>query len=69
MGSLVCCSPWGHKEADTAEPLNSNSGGLPGLMLSWDLIDDVAIKTKRTAEEELKQVGGKRKEQLLDGAT
>ena len=58
-----------------AEPLNSNSRGLmnggeaTGLMLSWDLIDNVAIKTKRTAEEELKQVGGKRKEQLLDGAT
>ena len=24
QGSLVCCSPWGHKESDTTEPLNSN---------------------------------------------
>ena len=25
-GSLVCCSPWGHKQSDTAERLkNSNS--------------------------------------------
>ena len=22
QGSLACCSPWGHKELDTAEPLN-----------------------------------------------
>ena len=24
QGSLVCCSPWGHKELDTAELLNNN---------------------------------------------
>ena len=23
--SLVCCSPWGHKELDNTEPLNNNS--------------------------------------------
>ena len=23
--SLVCCSPWGHKESDTTERLNSNN--------------------------------------------
>ena len=22
--SLVCCSPWGHKESDTTERLNNN---------------------------------------------
>ena len=22
QGSLLCCSPWGHKEADRNEPLN-----------------------------------------------
>ena len=22
QGSLACCSPWGHKESDTAERLN-----------------------------------------------
>ena len=25
QGSLVCCSPWGHKESDMTEQLNSNS--------------------------------------------
>ena len=24
QGGLVCCSPWGHKELDTTEQLNSN---------------------------------------------
>ena len=24
QGNLVCCSPWGHKELDTTEELNSN---------------------------------------------
>ena len=24
QGSLACCSPWGHKESDTTEQLNSN---------------------------------------------
>ena len=25
QGSLACCSPWGRKESDTTELLNSNS--------------------------------------------
>ena len=25
QGSLTCCSPWGHKELDTTEQLNSNN--------------------------------------------
>ena len=24
QGGLACCSPWGHKESDTTERLNSN---------------------------------------------
>ena len=30
-GRLVCCSPWGHKESDTAEQLNclNLQSGLP----------------------------------------
>ena len=24
QGSLVCCSPWGHKELDTTEQLNNS---------------------------------------------
>ena len=26
QGSLACCSPWGQKESDTTEQLNSNKG-------------------------------------------
>ena len=25
QGSLACCSPWGHKESDTTQRLNSNN--------------------------------------------
>ena len=25
QGSLVCCSPWGHKESDTTEQLNNKT--------------------------------------------
>ena len=25
QGSLVCCSPWGHKELDMTERLNNNA--------------------------------------------
>ena len=28
QGSLVCCSPWGHKESDTTEQLNNNSNSF-----------------------------------------
>ena len=29
QGSLVCCSPWGHKKLDTAEQLNNNKKAQP----------------------------------------
>ena len=25
QGSLACCSPWGHKQLDTTEQLNTNN--------------------------------------------
>ena len=28
QGSLVCCSPWGHKELDMTEQRNSNASGI-----------------------------------------
>ena len=30
QGSLACCSPWGHKELDTTEQLNSNNMRFQG---------------------------------------
>ena len=27
QGSLVCCTPWGHKESDMTEQLNNKSPG------------------------------------------
>ena len=29
QGGLACCSPWGHKELDTTEQLNSSELNLP----------------------------------------
>ena len=36
-GSLVCCNPWGCKESDTAERLNSNSNKKLALIstVTW----------------------------------
>ena len=31
-GSQVCCSPWGHKESDTTEQLNSNNFSVLRLL-------------------------------------
>ena len=31
QGSLVCCSPWGHKESDMAELLNNNNNKLHSM--------------------------------------
>ena len=30
QGSLVCCSPWGHKELNTTEQLNNNNNNAVG---------------------------------------
>ena len=33
QGSLVCCSPWGHKELDTTERLNNNNNSVRVALL------------------------------------
>ena len=30
QGGLACCSPWGHKDSDTTEPLNCKDPGTDG---------------------------------------
>ena len=35
QGSLACCSPWGHKESDTTEQLNSNI--LISVLANWTI--------------------------------
>ena len=34
QGSLACCSPWGCKESDTTEQLNSNNALSEGSFVS-----------------------------------
>ena len=33
QGSLVCCSPWGHKELDRTEQLNNSKMDITGLLI------------------------------------
>ena len=33
QGSLVCCSPWGHKELDTTEQLNNITNAFSTTVL------------------------------------
>ena len=35
QGSLVCCSPWGRKELDTTEQLNSNNNNQAKHNIQW----------------------------------
>ena len=37
QGSLVCCSPWDHKESDRTEQLNKNNNGKI-LVLLIDMV-------------------------------
>ena len=35
QGSLACCTPWGHKESDTAERLSNDWQGIFFIGLPW----------------------------------
>ena len=37
LGSLACCSPWGHKESDTTEQLNNNHAACNSCWFSLSL--------------------------------
>ena len=36
QGSLVCCSPWGHKESDMTEQLNNNQRWTQEIYIQKD---------------------------------
>ena len=46
QGSLVCCSPWGRKELDTTERLNSSSSWGVGT----DCYKCLSLSTARLSE-------------------
>ena len=49
QGTLVCCSPWGHKETDTAEQLNNNKSFFweeIQLYLTWIYLDKCSSSCK-----------------------
>ena len=45
QGSLVCCSPWGHKESDTTERLNTNNHRI--IMFFYINYNFENLKSKR----------------------
>ena len=47
QGSLVCCSPWGHKESDVTERLNNN------LLLWFDPISTAPYRAVKSHLQEL----------------
>ena len=38
QGSLVCCSPWDHKELDMNEQLNWIDPRMHGILMMWHLL-------------------------------
>ena len=38
QGGLACCSPWGHKESDTTERLNSKLPTVSSLVKQGDSV-------------------------------
>ena len=43
-GSLVCCSPWGRKESDRTEQLNSNSNKVSSSSITWNELEMQTLK-------------------------
>ena len=41
QGSPACCSPWGHKESDTTEPLNNSN--LEEVTCEIDLLSHLLL--------------------------
>ena len=44
QGSLVCCSPWDHKELDTTERLNGTELGLGAGKREWGLASTSTVE-------------------------
>ena len=48
QGSLVCCSPWGHKGSDMIEWLNWTDLLLPITVVSWVLVSSYTSENRGT---------------------
>ena len=43
QGSLMCCSPWGHKESDRTEKLKNNNKLIGTDIFLWKLLEEPSI--------------------------
>ena len=43
QGSLICCSPWGHKESDRTEKLKNNNKLIGTDIFLWKLLEEPSI--------------------------
>ena len=43
QGSLVCYSPWGHKESDRTEQLKNNNKLMGTDIFLWKLLEEPSI--------------------------
>ena len=58
-GSLVCCSPWGHKGSDTTERLNDNNNRYSSAGQTWGSLGKVSFGNLQS---NLSYKGGKKTE-------
>ena len=64
MDSLLCCSPWGHKESDTNEWLNLTeyiyTYSWITLLYTWNIVNQVYLNRKKKvrSNKEKKKKGG-----------
>ena len=57
QGSLACCSPWGHKESDLTERLNSNN--FSALRLLHGPLSDLYTTPGKTIALTIRTLGSK----------
>ena len=73
QGSLVCCSPWGHREWDTTKRLNNNretnTRGNAGFRRRGRKRPTPSLQTQRLQGEALTRAMPPAKKTMASGAT
>ena len=65
LGSLACCSPWGHKELDMTEQLNSSNSSSQNSEKHFNVLTRLVVcykknvTQKQTSEMQRVSAGGR----------